>query len=199
MRLASKTTSLIAAGALLVAAFLPSCYPGNDLTVSEADVVVTTFNPDVDFAQLRSYALHSEVIHLVPEGQPDDISRAYDAQILQQVKNNMNSLGFTEEADTLVADVILVVGITAADYTGYYSYPCWYYCWGYPPYWGSYSFRIGTILINMTRRADTGVTRVPVAWLAGLNGYSDKNSNLTRIRSGIDQAFTQSKYLGAGK
>jgi len=197
MRLASKTTSLIAAGALLVAAFLPSCYPGNDLTVSEADVVVTTFNPDVDFAQLGSYALIDSVFHLVPDGTKDDISRAYDAQILQQVRDNMGALGYTV-ADLNTADVVMVVGITAADYTGYYSYPCWYYCWGYPPYWGSYSYRIGSILINMTRRAPAG-SEVSVAWLAGLNGYSDKNSNLGRIRNGVDQAFDQSKYLGAGK
>ena len=198
MRLANRTTSMIAAGALVVVAFLPSCYPGNDLTVSEADVVVTTFNPDVDFAQLGSYALIDSVFHLVPEGQQDEISRAYDAQILQRVRDNMGSLGFSESAST-ADDVIMVVGITATDYTGYYSYPCWYYCWGYPPYWGSYSFRVGSILINMTRRTDTGASQIPVAWLAGLNGYSDKNSNLSRIRSGIDQAFSQSKYLGAGK
>ncbi len=184
---------------LCVAVAFIACYPGDELTVSEADVVVTTFDTDVDFSALASYALVDTVYHLVGSG-TDDISRAYDSQLLAAVRSNMNGLGFTDVADTNTADVIMVVGVTTAEYQNYYSYGgCWYYCWGYPPYWGTYSYTVGTILVNMTRRADTGGGRVPVAWLAALNGYSDSSSNLKRIQSGVNQAFAQSKYLGAGK
>jgi hypothetical protein len=180
------------------ATLVASCYPGDSLTVSEADVVVTTFDNAVDFADLTNYALVDSVYHLVGDGK-DEISRAYDAQMLAQVRSNMDGLGFTEVADTNAADVILVMAVTTTEYRGYYSYGCYYYCgWYYPPYWGSYTYTIGTILINMARR-DPGASRVPVAWLAALNGYSDKNSNGQRIKSGINQAFAQSKYLGAGK
>jgi hypothetical protein len=180
------------------ATLVASCYPGDSLTVSEADIVVTTFDQDVDFSVLSSYALVDSVFHILG-GSDDDVSRSYDSQILSSIHSNMNALGFVDTGDTNTADVILVVGATTSEYVDYYyGGGCWYYCWGYPSYWGTYSYTIGTIL-NMTRRADTGASRVPVAWLAALNGYSDKNSNAQRIKSGIDQAFAQSKYLGAGK
>jgi len=145
-----------------------------------------------------NYVLVDSVYHLVGTGK-DDISRAYDGQMLAQIRSNMDDLGFTEVADTNQADVVLVTAVTTTEYTSYYSYGCYYYCyWYYPPYWGSYTYTVGTILINMSRR-DPGASTVPVAWLAALNGYSDASSNGPRIKSGINQAFEQSKYLGAGK
>lgn len=203
---------VIACGALVAAAALLSCYPGDEITVSEADVVVTAFSPDIDFAQMVDFALADSVLHLVPEGEDDDISRAYDATILTEVRDNMSALGFNEVSDPAAADVLMVVAVTSSEYTSYYSYsPCYYYCWyyPYPPGWGwyypsyigAYSYTIGTIFINMIQRVDPAgdEERIPVAWVAALNGYADKSSNATRIRNGIDQAFAQSKYLGAGK
>lgn len=205
MRPAAALAALLAAAALF-----GSCYPGDDLTVSETDIVVTAFNQDIDFATLTTYALNDTVVHLVPDGEDDDITRAYDDEILQEVRDNLNDLGFTEVVDPDAADALVVVAVTVSDYTGYYSYsPCYYYCWYYPPGWGwyyppymaSYSFSVGTIIINMAERVDPGSSEgdVPVAWVGALNGYSSSSSNLTRIRGGIDQAFAQSQYLGAGK
>lgn len=199
-----------AALACAAAALLASCYPGDDLTVSESDVVITAFNEAIDFSTLVDYVLSDTVIHLVPEGEDDDISRAYDDEMLDSVRDNLNQLGFNELADPDAADVLVAVAVTASEYTGYYSYsPCYYYCWYYPPSWGwyyppyvsSYNFTIGTIFINMAQRVDPGASEgdVPVAWVAALNGYSDSSSNLSRIRKGIDQAFAQSQYLGEGK
>lgn len=196
--------------ALLAAAVgMLSCYPGDDLTVADTDLVVTAYNQSTDFAQVFDYALADSIVHLVPEGQDDDISRNYDQQMLDEVRSNMDALGFSEVSDPSVADVLIVIGVTAADYQGYYSYsPCYWYCWYYPyppgwgwyypPYIGTYEFRIGTVIINMVKRDSSGES-VTVEWVGALNGYSDKNSNLARIRSGIDQAFKQSPYLGAGK
>jgi hypothetical protein len=39
----------------------------------------------------------------------------------------------------------------------------------------------------------------PPIWIAALNGLADAGNTVTRIENGIDQAFTQSKYLGEGK
>lgn len=206
------TAAVTLAAALAAAAILASCYPGDQLTVSQADVVVTTFDPKTDFATLKTYALLDSVIHLVPEGEKDDISRAYDDAALSTVRSNMNKLGFTDTGDPNTADVLVAVGVTASDYTGYYSYnPCYYYCgwypyppgwgWGYPPTIGAYSFRVGTIFVNMALRVnpDPGDEHVHVSWLAALNGISDSKTNGTRIKNGINQAFAQSKYLGNGK
>jgi hypothetical protein len=124
----------------------------------------------------------------------------------------MDALGFTEVVDPAAADVIMAVAVSASDYTSYYSYsPCYYYCWYYPypsgwgwyypPYVGGYSYTVGTIFINMIERIDpTGdEDQIPVAWVAALNGVSDSGSNASRIQAAINQAFEQSKYLGAGK
>ncbi len=197
---------------LAVTGALVSCYPGDQLTIAEADMITTVYNPDANFKALTSYALADSVIHLVPEGQEDDISRAYDDLALTTVRSNLDGLGFTEVLDPATADVIVTLAVTAADYTSYYSYsPCYYYCWyypyppgwgwGYPPAIGAYSYRVGTIFIHMALRAnpDPDDDNVFIAWVAAMNGLSDKSTNGTRIKNGINQAFAQSKYLGAGK
>jgi hypothetical protein len=204
-----------AAGLLALAAlsFLVSCYPGDELTVSETDVVVTLFDKSVDFSAYTTYAMPDTIIHLVPEGEDDDVSRAYDDEILSDIADNMIAMGYTLENDPALADVHVLVSATVQDYTGY-AYYGWY--WGYwygdyPPYWGwypwypsggvAYSYSVGTILITMTDpgRTDSSGERVPPIWSAGLNGLADKGTNAQRIADGIDQAFAQSQYLGEGK
>jgi hypothetical protein len=211
-RLAAAPAVTAAALALCGAVLLPSCYPGDELTVSEADVVVTAFSKDIDFATVLDYALADSVIHLVPEGEDDDISRSFDATVLAAVRDNMDALGFNEVVDPDLADVVMAVAVSTSEYTDYYSYsPCYYYCWyyPYPPGWGwyypsyigAYSYTVGTIFINMIENVDPAGDegRIPVAWVAALNGLADKGSNATRIQNGVDQAFAQSQYLGAGK
>ncbi|HEX5132421.1 MAG TPA: DUF4136 domain-containing protein [Candidatus Krumholzibacteria bacterium] len=210
MRGRARSVALVAAG-LAVVAVLGSCYPGDELTISESDVVITTFDGATDFETIGSYALADSIIHLVPDGEKDNISRAYDAMMLATIRSNMAALGFSEEADPANADVLIVTAVSSSEYTTYYSYsPCYYYCWyyPYPPGWGwyypstvgSYNYTVGTIFVNMTRRVDPNTAdRLPVVWVAALNGLADKNSNASRIKAGINQAFAQSKYLGAGK
>ncbi|HEX6790868.1 MAG TPA: DUF4136 domain-containing protein [Candidatus Krumholzibacteria bacterium] len=213
--------TLVAGGAflLLALALFVSCYPGDELTVSETDTVVTLFDKTVDFGALTTYAMPDTIIHLVGEGDEDNVGRNYDDEILASIASNMEALGFTRvndapgspEIDT--ADVHVLVGATVQDYVGY-AYYGWYwdYWYGYyPPYWGwypwypsggvAYSYSVGTILITMTEphRTDSSGQRVPPVWSAGLNGLADKGTNAQRIERGIDQAFAQSKYLGAGK
>jgi hypothetical protein len=211
MRVTNRTWPWLVA-AVGAVAIISSCYPGDPLTVSEADVVVTAFGSEVDFADYQTYALADSVVHLVADGDDDDITRAYDSQRLASVKSKMDALGFTEVVDPAAADVIMAVAVSASDYTSYYSYsPCYYYCWYYPypsgwgwyypPYVGGYSYTVGTIFINMIERIDpTGdEDQIQVAWVAALNGVSDSGSNASRIQAAINQAFEQSKYLGAGK
>lgn len=206
--------SFILSGAvcgLLAATVLLSCYPGDELTVSETDTVVTLFDKTVDFGTLSTYAMPDTVIHLVAEGDRDDVSRAYDDEVLASIASNMEAMGFTQETPDN-ADVHVLVAATVQDYVGY-AYYGWYwdYWYGYPPSWGwypwypsggvTYSYSVGTILITMTQpqRTDASGERVPPIWSAGLNGLADKGTNAQRIERGIDQAFAQSKYLGEGK
>jgi hypothetical protein len=84
---------------LLAAVLLISCYPGDELTVSDTDTVVTAFDKNNDFATDNTYAMPDTVMHLVSEGDNDDITRKYDASILSQIASHMDALGYTRVVD----------------------------------------------------------------------------------------------------
>jgi hypothetical protein len=197
---------------LLAAAFLISCYPGDELTVSDTNTVVTVFAKNTDFSGDSTYAMPDTVIHLVSEGDKDDISRAYDATILSDIVSNMDALGYTRVSDPAAADVHILTAVSVRDYTGYAYYGgYWGYWYGYYPTWGwypyypsggvTYSYSVGTIFIMMTdpHQASSADKPAPPIWIAALNGLVDTGTNASRISKGIDQAFAQSQYLGEGK
>jgi hypothetical protein len=198
---------------ILAASLLVSCYPGDELTVSETDVVLTVFNENTDFATVETYAMPDTIIHLVGEDDEDDITRIHDQTILDQIRFNLDALGFTEVADPAAADVHVLTSVSVRDYTGYAYYGGWWGYWYgyYPPGWGwypyypsggvAYSYSIGTIFIIMTDPPHVTPEGNPVApiWIAGLNGLADTGTNGQRIENGINQAFAQSLYLGEGK
>ncbi len=205
---------ILAGGVLLLAvSLLISCYPGDELTVSDTDTVITVFDKDADFSVQTTYAMDDSVIHLVEEGDRDDVTRTHDDEILAQIVTNMDALGFTRVADPAAADVNILVGVSVRDYTGYaYTGGYWGYWYGYyPPVWGwypyypssgyTYSYSIGSIFILMTNppALDANGKPSPPIWIAALNGLADSGNTVARIQNGIDQAFTQSKYLGEGK
>ena len=195
---------------------LGSCYPGDQLTISEADVVVTLVDDSADFASKQTYAMPDSIIHLVEENGVDDISRSFDAEILAQVAANMNGVGFTRETDPALADVIMLVAISAQNQVGYTGYPWggywgWYapyppgYGWGWYPWYGGgstiYSYRTGTVFMQLLDPAgvDSTEEKIPTIWIGALNGLVDGSHVEERIIDGIDQAFAQSPYLGEGK
>jgi hypothetical protein len=193
---------------------LIACYPGDALTVEEADVVVTLFDKVADFASKQSYAMPDSILHLVPEGETDDISRDYDAMVLSTVATNMATLGFTREGDPADADVFVLVSVFAQDQLGYAYYPwwgwyypysgcCWYGGWypWYPASGAVYEYRSGTVFMEMVdpALADSTLERVPSIWVGAVNGLVEGNAVPERIADGITQAFEQSPYLGAGK
>ena len=203
----------LAGGVLLLAiSLLVSCYPGDELTVSDTDTVLTVFDKNVDFGTVNTYAMPDTVVHLVEEGGRDDIPRAHDAEILSQVVAQMDALGFTRVATPATADVHVLTAVSIRDYTGYAYYGgYWDYWYGGYPGWGwypyypsggvAYSYSIGTLFILMVDPHETlpdGKIAPPI-WIAGLNGLADTGNNANRIEKGIDQAFAQSQYLGEGK
>jgi hypothetical protein len=193
---------------------LGACYPGDQLSVEEADVVVTIFDEHTDFAAFSSYAMPDSIVHIVVENGDDLVSRAYDAEILAAVESNMLKLGYTEETVPTDADVLMLVSATAREEVGYAGYGWgawgWYYPyapswgWGWYPWYGGggtiYTYQVGTLFIQMLdpAQADSTLERVPTVWIAALNGVANEAVE-QRILDGIDQAFEQSPYLGEGK
>lgn len=195
---------------------LASCYPGDQLTVSEADVVVTLFDEDADFASFQTYSMPDSVVHIVSAGGGDDIRRDYDAEILGAVESNLATLGFTREVLAANADVLVLVAVTTREEVGYTGYPWddywgWYYPyppdygWGWYPWYGGggtvYTYKTGTVFVQMLdpARADANLSLLPTVWIGALNGLAEGDAVEQRILAGIDQAFVQSPYLGAGK
>ena len=200
--------------ALTALALFASCYPGDQLTTEEADVVITLFDESADFSTLTSYAMPDSIVHL-ESTEEDNISRAFDDDVLALIASNMGALGFTRESDPANADVIMLTAVAVNEQVGYAGYPWggywgWYtpyppnFGWGYYPWYGAgtiYTYRTGTIFIQMLdpARTDSTVSKVPTIWVGALNGLVQGDAVPERIADGINQAFAQSPYLGEGK
>ena len=199
----SKTTLTLLSVLVAMLFMLQSCYPGDEMSYEDTDIVITLYDDQTDFTALKTYAIVDSVIHISDSTKPsDDIDRTYDKQILDQIDENMQSIGYTEAADQNTADVHVAALATTTTwvsggcYYGYWSYWYPYYGWCYPTY---YTYTTGTILIVMANPNKSGDDKG--VWIAGLNGVlSGSTSNTSsRLNNNIDQAFSQSPYLGDGK
>jgi hypothetical protein len=186
---------------------LSACEPDSGFnTVADYDVVVTLYDENFNFTTAETYFLPDTIIHLVDEGDDDNISRDHDEFILNLVRENIEDLGYVE-ADTNVTDpdVYFLVDVASADFVGWsywYDYWYWYPGWGgfypyYPPggWYPSYSFTTGTLFIQMVFEEDADSDRI--IWTAVINGLlGDTSTGVTsRLTESINQAFNQSPYL----
>jgi hypothetical protein len=189
---------------ILVAALaLSSCYPDYGLTVTDYDAVATYHKPDVTFGGYLKFFLKDTVQHVLPPGGDDDFTRAYDQTILTSVENNLEAIGYVRTMVRDSADIAVQTSVTKQEYMVYYGwggYWGWYWPGYYPPVYG-YTYSTGTIVIDMAdvlrSNESDQVESVWMAFLQGLAGETSGSATESRIRTGIDQAFIQSPYLGA--
>jgi hypothetical protein len=213
---------------------LSSCYPVGDLTYSDLDIAATLYDKSYysatpgseinKFQNLKTFIVADTIIHVVASGQTDNLSRANDAFVLEQIRLNMIKVGFTEITDTTVAKPDLVITTTAisSENEVYMWYPYWGWYWGYGyypystintksanyyndyyyPWYGygsSYTYTTGTLLMEMVEasRIDPANNEIPVIWSGILNGLlgDTQSSTKSRVSKGIDQCFNQSPYL----
>ena len=200
MRKTTLSLIIFIAAAIVV---LQSCYPGDELTYSDTDIVATFYDKEADFSTKLTYAMPDTIYRLDDEGNPIVDVGANDQNIIDKVKDELEGYGFTEAATPAAADVIVFSVITTTSWVSGGCYYDWWYGWWYP-YYGwcypvYYTYDTGTLLIAMldndATEARTGL------WVAAMNGLlGDSNSGtLSRVNNGIEQAFSQSPYLGAGK
>jgi hypothetical protein len=206
----ARSTPLPVLSLLLVAASLTlfSCTPGDEISVQESDVVLTTYDPEVDFGGIYTYVMPDTINHLLEEGDDDDISRKYDRQILDLIEANLNARGYLriEEGSPGTPDVVVFVSATVIENWYAYSYYPWYgypgYCCYYPyyPYWGvSYAYTTGTLIVDMvdTNEIDVDTDLYPNYWRGVVSGVLDdvESSKVARFTDSINQLFIQSPYL----
>jgi hypothetical protein len=181
---------------------LQSCYPGDDITAADTDIVATYFDKEADFSTKLTFSMPDKVFRLDDEGNPIEDPGANDQLALNRIKSNLVEAGFSEITDpdtsnpSTTPDVLVIAfanqstWVSGGCYSSWYSYYYPYYGWCYPVY---YTYDIGTILIAMV---DPNESRNAL-WVAALNGIlEDTNAGIAdRLTDGIDQAFTQSPYL----
>ncbi|MDQ3022368.1 MAG: DUF4136 domain-containing protein [Bacteroidota bacterium] len=195
----SKIKFLVIALCLSIAGIFSSCYTDYGIDAGSSEVVVTLYNNQYNFAPITKYNLVDSVLKL-GSGLPN----TYDSLILQQMKAQLNGLGWVETNDPLDTGAINVgAGITSStvvvnegyDYWGYYGYG-WYY-----PSYGSgytYTYTTGTLIMLMTDLNLADGTRTPVQWSGIINAaIGEGTTTPTLITTGITQAFSQaqSPYL----
>jgi len=209
-----------AALALIVAA--GACYPGDGPTnVQDLDVILTLYDQEVNFGSFQTFAMPDTVVHvsndtldaLVP------ISRDNDELVLDLVADNLVAAGYTREFDALAngADLVMLVSAIGVEHTEYWVYQDYWYYWGYWPGWGypgypgygpgygwyypptyggSVTFEQGTLLLTLIDPSAADGEAVPVIWSGVVRGLMNYGGETGRITSGINQAFSQSPYLG---
>jgi hypothetical protein len=181
---------------------ITSCYPDYGLTVEDFDIVATFKDDAANFQTYKTYFMPDSIKRLA-DGAVGSSNTQYDAQILQEIRNQMTAYGY-QTAPEQLADVKLFVGITTsttyAYYPGYwYGYYGWYYPWyGYGGGY-TYAYSSGSIFLTMFDPDKMDATKqiLGAVWSGTLNGVLDdtQSSKLTRTLNGIDKMFNQSPYL----
>ncbi len=182
-----------------MAVVLYSCYPGDAITAADTDIIATYYDKDANFSTKLTFSIPDEIIRLDENGDPINDPGVNDQQILNKIKDKLESAGYDLIAtpDSSNRPDVLVVAfankstwVSGGCYSSWYSFYYPYYGWCYPVY---YTYDIGTLLIVMIEPTESK----NALWVAALNGIlEDTNSGiLSRVNDGIDQAFTQSPYL----
>ena len=212
-----KKKLIVLLSLLILSSFvLYSCYPDYGLTQSDYDTVITLYDNDANFKK-PTYAMPDTVVHLVEEGDEDNIDRSKDALILSTIASNMTRLGYERVPVDTTMDApgfVIIAGVTVTDNYGTAYYPGWGYWggwgwWGGYPGWGypggtvTYSYTTGTIFMTMLDPDKDNIidgNKFGAVWLARLNGVVSNSSTINvsnRITTRINEAFNQSPYLGA--
>ena len=199
--------ALLGLGTVGVFAVL-GCYPGEINSVTELDLVFTSFDSTHVWVDPASFYLPDTVVHMIDTVDPGNnvpLSRAFDNLIITETRNALLAYGYVEHSAPDSADyfvTLTALGIQNWTVDVWYPYwPCCWYGWGwyYPPVYDVDSYETGTLFIDMydQNKVDSVGQRIDRPWNALLNGLLGTSASLTqqRLESGIRQAFAQSPYL----
>lgn len=114
---------------------LSSCYPNDDITNSETDIIMTQFVDTVHFDRIQTYFLPDTVL---PIKSPDDTTtykkNPYTDLIISTISDNLDAFGYQRimEPDSNNLPDILVIASSLKSTTTSVWYP-YYPGWGW---WG---------------------------------------------------------------
>jgi hypothetical protein len=208
--------------ALLLAGCLP--YPDETARTEDFDSVITLFDRSTDLKGFETYALSDKLIPITPDtnniGIPYEILNPEGPVtefVLSKVDENMTERGYARVQDPNDADLLINAGyivLTTTVTQTWYCYDPWYWFWdpywygpgfpwGYPSYGYyynypcsfSYSYDVGTVLIQMLNGREISEDNLEEIWLGVFRGFASSYIELSRIDFGVDQAFAQTPFF----
>jgi hypothetical protein len=211
-------------GLLLGLAAIAACGDDNDdITAPPPTPIVTTIkDSSFAFSELHTFAMPDTVAHIAPRsGTPLDVTRAFDRQILDQVRNTFIARGYTQvtAGGEVTPDFVVLVGTSATtNYDAYVSY-FWYPYYGYSasswawyapgfstswavvypwyPVVGVTSYDRGSLVITLvpTLTVNPLQQTLTAKWAGAATALlNDANPSAT-ITAVINEIFQQSPYL----
>jgi len=198
---------------LFLSLTMAGCYPDGPDYVDEYDIVYTNYDENFIFAGKPTYAMPDSVVKITGAATTGDdiefVNPVYANIILDRIKANMASRGYTLVGNAIIADFVLMPSaIEVTNISYYYDYWGYYYGWYYPPGYGGYyypyypmvtSYTTGSLFMTLADNKNQNPTgKNEVVWLGVVNGLLEGSSNTNfqaRINKSIDQAFSQSAYL----
>lgn len=201
-----------------------ACDDDDDLIGVPTPIVRTIRDPAFNFATLRTFAMPDTVAHLnIIPGTPDEVTRAFDATVLSQVKANLLARGYVQVANpaTTQPDFVVLIGANASTqaiayqtysfypYYGYYSGWGWYapgltsdYTLAFPFYSSTdvVTFDRGTFLVTIvpTLTVNPLAKQFLAQWAGSATSLLTAGTNEALVRASVDEMFAQSPYLVAG-
>ena len=108
-----------------MAGLFSGCYPDKIDYVDEYDVAATHYDEETDFYVYTTFTVIDTIVHMTGDGEDDsNLSRDHDAFILDEFRQNMIDMGYTEIAEpdsTNTPDLILMVEALSSDFYMYYT------------------------------------------------------------------------------
>jgi hypothetical protein len=192
---------------IVTSAFLlGGCYPDGPEYVEDLDVVLTAHNKDYNYTGKTTYAMPDKIVKITGKvieegGSPEYLQNS--KRILDMIDANMLAYGWTKVLVDDDPDVLLLPASWETT-TIYYWYDYW--SWWYGGYWGWYypyyppvsysSYTTGTLLMSLIDPNEVSTDEYPIkVWTGVINGLLTGSYNETRVREGVDKAFSISDYL----
>ena len=179
-------------------------------------LVYTSPGKGVTFTSFRTFDLADSLLVIGQSDKPEYSQSNNALALIQQVRVNMENLGYIYTPDNPDADlgIQMTFVIKTERYVKYYNDPYWWLDYpGYWPsgYWGnwtgfyypypvSYTYTTNALItdmVDLTGDQSDGSEPLEVVWtsyIGGPAGYSVQN-DVNRLKVAVDQAFVQSPYL----
>lgn len=194
---------------ILIIVSLSYCRKTPDFSqLSDNFVTSTSRDTTISFADFKTYYIADTIKYIGGIGD-DSILVGNDAAVMiQTVKDNMNSRGYSfVDRDNnpdigLTLTAIKDINVVVDYYPGWWDpyWGCYWYYWCYPyyyPWTAVYTYSTGTVMLNMYNLKDApSHLQIRAMWnITALGALGTGTPTLTLGKDAINQGFEQSPYV----